>query len=1274
MNPACAWPRAAAFALGLFTLGAQSTLLREYLVLFRGSELAIGLFFAAWFLWVAASATLVARVGRLRAALGRVPALLLASYPVGAVAGFLLLVATRLLAGVPPYEPTPPGLLVAGALVGTLPVSLLTGALFPALCDLGGGDPAAGATRGYLAETLGAVAGGALSTLAFAAGVDGLTLTVALGLVPIGVAGARWRRWGRAGRVGLAVVGILSVGVLVPPLHEPVRDAVAGLRLGAVLAGASLVDERHTAYQLVTTADVGGQRVVLADGRIEATFPTGPDVEADAALLASEPRHRNRALVLGESRFGEAVALARYFGRVEVVALDGEALDAVAAAWEAGSSGVLLPPALALRAGDPRAFVREAGDPYDLILVAGTDPSSLLANRLYTVEFARDLAARLDPGGVVATSLLSGEDFLGTELLRYGQSIRATLLEVFPAVLIAPGEEATALASPDRLQLTLDSRVLAARYAAFAPSPPPFSPAAFSTRVREDAIEFVATMYASLDVPGDVINRDARPLATFLRLLTFLRQSGSPGVRLLWAVHDAGPAVAAALLAVLMLVVVRGRLRRGRVGGGYAAATVVAMAGGASISLNVLLLAAFQASVGAVYRELGAAAGLSMAGLACGAWAARRWARPGLRFAAVAWAVCAAAAFAVMPEAIATVSTLGPVGARVGFAGLFVLGGLVSGAAWPIAACGIGGDSPAAGLQAADHWGAALLGGATGVLGLALLGADAALHLLGAGLAGVAAVVLLDGALESRAASAWHAGRLGRALAFRSLPFGVLAGAVAVVGLGAWVLFLTVRAPDPGLSPRLDDDDLRRWETFTEARFETSPFEHVRLLGVAGPGPEAYVTATQAVAPDARGYGGPLNLLVSIGADGVVRRVGAVTHQETPSYVRGLPEFLKTFEGRDVRTGCVRAADGVDAMTGATVTRRAVETAVDRTCSRVGRELLGVETAVSAGASTADRLLDPRVVFVVLALAGALALHLRGSARWRWLLLAVSCVVGGAVFNLQLSASWLLQLARLEPPAFEGSAALFLLTVGVLGAAPLLGPIYCAHLCPFGAAQELLGRFGAWMGWRLRPPAGPADRARGLKYALLALTLLALFADAPASALAWDPLAAAFARDGSGLTSPMVVLALAASVPVVRFWCRVFCPVGAFFNLFNRLAGLIGAVPARRYGACDLGVKGPDDLDCLQCNRCARGLGADPRRPALEGERKSARAPWVYGVLVLATGAMLAWTAFNATPGGPTSGAAGTQGVRTLDVAKVLRLVQEGRLSDHEARYWRGVP
>ena len=107
---------------------------------------------------------------------------------------------------------------------------------------------------------------------------------------------------------------------------------------------------------------------------------------------------------------------------------------------------------------------------------------------------------------------------------------------------------------------------------------------------------------------------------------------------------------------------------------------------------------------------------------------------------------------------------------------------------------------------------------------------------------------------------------------------------------------------------------------------------------------------------------------------------------------------------------------------------------------------------------------------------------------------------------------------------------------------------------------------------------------------LAALALLPFTSNASAR-LDWDPMAAVFSGGADGTGALVVILSLAGSLFTFRFWCRGFCPVGAFFNLFNRLACHIGLSPARRHVACDLGIREAGDIDCLQCNRCTKEPG-----------------------------------------------------------------------------------
>jgi hypothetical protein len=271
-------------------------------------------------------------------------------------------------------------------------------------------------------------------------------------------------------------------------------------------------------------------------------------------------------------------------------------------------------------------------------------------------------------------------------------------------------------------------------------------------------------------------------------------------------------------------------------------------------------------------------------------------------------------------------------------------------------------------------------------------------------------------------------------------------------------------------------------------------------------------------------------------------------------------------------------------------------------------------------------------------------------------------LVGGALLDVQLSASWLQSLARLEPPSLVATPALWLLTVGVLGLALFQGPVYCAHACPVGAAQEWIGRLGVLAGWQRTPPSSLRDRFRAAKYVLLVLVVATPLMPDAAIALAWDPLAAAFASRPPRLGLGVAGVVAVASLVWLRPWCRFLCPVGAFLNLFNPVARRIARQPSRAYGDCDLGVRGPEDVDCLQCNRCVRG-------GLVEASTRTPRAGIVFLAVMVALLLAVGWGLGQGLS--TRSVLAGAQpGVQRVDVERVLRQIDEGRLSDHEALYW----
>jgi electron transport complex protein RnfG len=137
--------------------------------------------------------------------------------------------------------------------------------------------------------------------------------------------------------------------------------------------------------------------------------------------------------------------------------------------------------------------------------------------------------------------------------------------------------------------------------------------------------------------------------------------------------------------------------------------------------------------------------------------------------------------------------------------------------------------------------------------------------------------------------------------------------------------------------PLQDVVELRDLELFGTA--SPVPVHRVRLQGR----PVAVIMA--AVAPD--GYSGPIELLVGIAPDGTLLGVRVTRHRETPGLgdfiERRKSDWIERFAGRSLqsppreRWQVRRDGGDFDQFTGATVTPRAVVTAVARTLAAFER-------------------------------------------------------------------------------------------------------------------------------------------------------------------------------------------------------------------------------------------------------------------------------------------------------------------------------------------------
>ena len=736
-------------ALGAWAVLAQSVLLRETLVVFFGNELSIGLTFSSWFLGIFLGALAGGRRAGTAPTASHAPdATLRFTVLFLALLGVLplslvLLRGSRFLVGIPAAELMPFGSMAILCLLTVTPTSLLIGLLFPAASALASKTarlsqaPLANAGalaigRVYVVESLGGLLGGAAFTLLLLPKLDTLTAVsifavgVLLSLALLMLASGR-----KTAALALASCAFLAGCALALAVPSTLDTWTVRLRWASFGNSLPLRLSRDTPYQNIAIAGSGPYNL-FSNGQIDASFPDEYGYASRIQPLMLEHPAPRSVLLLGGGITGAArEALRHPLTQLDIVESDPWLPEVLSAFLPEPDRQALADPRARLYRKDPRRFVLDSRDQYDLIILGFPDPTTASLNRLYTQEFFARLRTLLRPGGVLVTRISSSTTYLAGAALGLDASIYWTLREVFPVVLATPGEETFFVVSDDPSSPSLDPEVLKRRLVERGLELPFFQPEQIDMFLPRDRVDFLRdALAAAEDTP---LNTDLKPVSYFYGLLLWDRYSGGKlAYPLSTFVRVPPQRYLLAALPLIALWVAFVLTRKGERRSRLQSATAIATTGFASIAFSLLLLLAFQNLFGNLYQEVALLVAVFMLGLALGAEAMRRAlarARP-----LPAWSLLRLADAALLLYALLLVPALtllvrsgpGP-GAWMGFTLLLLAAGALTGAQFPAASqLYLGGRSDvtraASRIDAADQVGAMAGALLTGVVLVPLAG------------------------------------------------------------------------------------------------------------------------------------------------------------------------------------------------------------------------------------------------------------------------------------------------------------------------------------------------------------------------------------------------------------------------------------------------------------------------------------------------------------------------------------------------------------------------
>jgi spermidine synthase len=672
--------RIALVALGFTSVVAQVVLTREFVAVFYGNELSLGLILATWLIWVALGSWLTGRLAP-RAHLGKGGyAVALGVVALSFPTQVALVRGLRVLLGVTPGLMIGLGPMGAAILVILAPLCLTLGYQFTLgsrLLSQGGGTVG----HAYVLEALGAAIGGALFSFVLVRALDPFQITLGLGSINL-LAGS-WtlafakldgdpRRHLRWPSMALLACGA-ALAVVSLPLGGRVNESTLDWQWGDVIFS------QDSIYGRLTVTGRDSQRVFFQNGLLmfetQGTFP-----EEVAHLPLLQHPTPTTVLLIGGGASGTLREILKHpVGEVQYVELDPLVIEAARSHLPPQERSVFDDGRVTVANVDGRLYVGDTDEHFDVVIVDLPEPSTGQLNRFYTQEFFAEVADILSEDGILSLGLPSAENYLSPELRHRNGGVYHTLLSVFPHVMVLPGEHNFFFASEN--PLLADSAVLAKRLEERDVDTNWVNAAYLEYLFTTDRFEMTRSSLAGVEPVR--LNYDLRPICYYYDMVLWLTKFYSSLRNWFYA---------ASLLQLwwlgiplLMLVALAWRFR------GTVVPAVVALTGFAEMGIDMVVLLAFQAFRGYVFHELALITSAFMVGTATGGSVMNRLLsgiadRGSQRYRAV-FALVQTAIFVyslLLPTLMIRISDL-PV-PDLSFPILALLGGLLGGAEFPLAA------------------------------------------------------------------------------------------------------------------------------------------------------------------------------------------------------------------------------------------------------------------------------------------------------------------------------------------------------------------------------------------------------------------------------------------------------------------------------------------------------------------------------------------------------------------------------------------------------------
>ena len=649
-------------AIGCYATIAQVVLIREFLNIFYGNELCLGIVFGAWFLGIAIGAFVGAKIEHTfkHAFTVFMITLMVLCFVLPIQIVFVRGIRGLLSVGVGEYISILPLLLTSIGLV--LPFSFIIGFIFPFSSKV-----ILGTTRNaavdigvvYIIESMGNLFGGLVFSFFLVSRFHPFKIITLLNVGMFVLLTFLLFNLHRKGQVYSSgeenkktkrVFGYISLGmalVMIVVWFLPIPDSAealsAKMRWNTLNPHIELVASADSKYQHIDIGRQAEQYNIYLNGQYASAFPNEYEYAQIAHLVMTQHPSPKHVLLIG-SGLGGLVSemLLHPVAFLDYLELDQRLLQISDKYLSPSDRQALSDSRVTIIHQDGRYYVKNTPKRqyYDVILVNTPDPSTAFLNRFYTLEFFKEAQKILKSDGVLIVSASSAVTYIGKEVGSYTGSLYRTLHEAFQGVLVTPGQANFYFACNKDDITTLNIETLMERYRKSQVKSDYFSEYLFYTLLQPEQVKFIESQLGQRK--DLLVNTDARPVTYFLNLVLWDSLTGGRLHALFHVLKD----MKLQLFLIPIVIALAGRiiyvvLRQFKPNINHPESVeefnpyytkqlktncliALATTGFTGIALEIVLLYAFQNIYGYIYERMGVIVAVFMVGLAFGGYITNR--------------------------------------------------------------------------------------------------------------------------------------------------------------------------------------------------------------------------------------------------------------------------------------------------------------------------------------------------------------------------------------------------------------------------------------------------------------------------------------------------------------------------------------------------------------------------------------------------------------------------------------------------------------------------